>query len=112
MQTLYHGLSTKLLGSDYRIEFFETDVEGLQQMIDDGPVLLCCKLEPRVAELLPEYVNDGGWIPGAAHSVVYFGVRHDFHIIGDPSQGFEHWSTRDLNNLWTGSGLRVIRRKG
>ena len=109
---LYHGLSTKLLGSEYRVEFFETDVEGLQRMLIEGPVLLCCKLEPMVAKLVPEYVNEGGWILGGAHSVVYFGKRHDYHIIGDPSRGFEYWSTLDLNNLWTGIGLRVVRSKG
>ena len=65
---LYHGLASKLLGSQYRLEFFETDAEGLQPMIADGPVLLCCQLDPMLAKLVPQYVNDGGWIPGLAHS--------------------------------------------
>ncbi len=106
---LYHGLSTKLQGQDYHIEFFDTDPDGLEEMTVDGPVLLCCKLEPMVARMVPKYVRDGGWIPGAAHSVVYFGKVHEQHVIGDPSQGYEEWSTRDLHNLWSGTGLRVVR---
>lgn len=107
---LYHGLATKLLGTGYTIAFFDADVDELPSLSAEGPVLLCCKLEASIARLQPEYVRDDGWIPGLAHSVVYFQKRHDFHIIGDPSRGFENWSTRDLNNLWTGTGLRIVRR--
>lgn len=107
---LYHGLATKLLGSDYHVELLKADSDELEQLAAEGPILLCCKLEPTVARMVPGYVSEGGWIPGAAHSVVYFGKRYDFHIIGDPSQGFEHWTTRDLNNLWTGMGLRIAKR--
>jgi hypothetical protein len=109
---LYHGLSTMLIDKRYHVEFFSTDSSGLSEMIADGPVLLCCKLEPSISILAPEYARDGGWIPGAAHSAVYFGrIGDDRHIIGDPSQGQETWSTRDLNSLWTGTGLRVVRNE-
>ena len=104
---LYHGLSTKLLGTKHRIEFFESDVSDLERIAETHPVLLCCQLDAGVAELIPEYVRQGGWIPGTAHSVVYFGVVNGSHIIGDPSRGYEAWESRDLNLLWTGTGLKV-----
>ena len=107
---LYHGLATKLWPQGYYVEFFEADSDSLYEMTRDAPVLLCCELDPIVAKMVPEYVNTGGWIPGLAHSVVYFGRAGDTHAIGDPSQGYEYWSTQDLNNLWTGTGLRVVRR--
>jgi hypothetical protein len=111
---LYHGLSTKLIGTRHRIEFFEGDLRPLQETATMHPVLLCCQLEPEVAEIIPEYVRDGGWIPGMAHSVVYFGKLQGLHIIGDPSRGYEAWTERDLNTLWTGIGLRIttLKKKG
>ena len=106
---LYHGLSTKLLGTPYRVEFFECEVSELPEMAAEHPVLLCCRLDSFVAEQVPEYVSTGGWIPGTAHSVIYFRPAHDQHVIGDPSQGYESWSDRDLLFLWTGTGLRITR---
>jgi hypothetical protein len=106
---LYHGLATKLLGKGYSIEFFETNASGLTDVATDSPLLLCCMLDEEVARLVPDYVSEGGWVPGQAHSVVYFGRIGDAHIIGDPSQGYEAWTTLELNRLWTGTGLRVVR---
>lgn len=105
---LYHGLATKLLDKGYSVEFFETDSDRLAELTTDGPLLLCCMLEEDVARLVPEYVTEGGWIPGQAHSVVYFGRIVDRHVIGDPSRGYEVWTTLELNRLWTGAGLRVV----
>lgn len=108
---LYHGLSTKLVGTNQRVEFFEGSLPDLEAISAVHPVLLCCQLEPEVAEIIPEYVRDGGWIPGMAHSVVYFGKLQDIHVIGDPSRGYEGWTERDLNTLWTGTGLRIVTHK-
>lgn len=107
---LYHGLSTKLLHSDFQVEFFEGGAETLRSLKTVGPVLLCCRLDEEIAELKPEYVDHGGWIPGLAHSVVYFGEINERHVIGDPSRGYESWSSMDLNALWTGTGLKITRR--
>lgn len=108
---LYHGLSTKLLYTDYRTDFFEGDISSLEEIAANHPALLCCRLDPDVAELIPEYVTNGGWIPGTAHSVVYFGKYRGLHIIGDPSVGYEAWGDKDLSALWTGQGLRITRKK-
>ena len=106
---LYHGLSTKLLWTKHQVEFFEADANTLDQVEASAPLLLCCRLDPEVAEAAPEYVTQGGWIPGTAHSVVYFGVYRGHHIVGDPSRGYEAWTPEDLEVLWTGKGLRILR---
>lgn len=104
---LYHGLSTKLTGTKFRVEFFELGIEDLPELAEQHPLLLCCKLDAAAAEKLPEYEVEGGWIRGTAHSVVYFGQINGFHIIGDPSRGYEAWTDRDLKILWTRQGLRI-----
>lgn len=104
---LYHGVSTKLLGTSHKVLFFRGNLTDIQRMAMIHPVLLCCELDPAVAEIAPGYVTEGGWIPGTAHSVVYFGSINGQHVIGDPSRGYEMWGARDLNMLWTGTGLRI-----
>ncbi|MCH2212253.1 MAG: hypothetical protein MK110_13195 [Fuerstiella sp.] len=104
---LYHGLANKLTGTNYRVEFFECEIDDLPKMAGHHPLLLCCKLDSATASERPEYVKEGGWIPGTAHSVVYFGRSGRIHVIGDPSRGYEPWNDRDLETLWTGQGLRI-----
>lgn len=104
---LYHGLSTKLLGTQYRVGFFEGDIPQLQAMTENHPVLMCCQLPHAVAARQPRFEKDGGWIPGMAHSAVYFGNFNDYHIVGDPSRGYEFWTTADLATLWTGKALTI-----
>ena len=103
---LYHGLSTKLLGTKLRVEFFKGDMETLQQFSAEHPVLLCCRLDAEAAAELPKYENNG-WIPETAHSVVYFGAVNGLHVVGDPSMGYEIWEFEDMKTLWTGEGLRI-----
>lgn len=105
---LYHGLSTKLRGTDYRVQFFEGDIADLNKMSAVHPVLLCCELNEEAARLMPDLVTEGGWIPGLSHSVVYFGEYKELHVVGDPSRGYEGWSRRELNILWTGTGLSIV----
>ncbi|MEZ6061825.1 MAG: cysteine peptidase family C39 domain-containing protein [Planctomycetaceae bacterium] len=106
---LYHGLATKLLGSGYRVEFFQAHTSDLQNLSAEFPLLLCCELNESDADMVPKYVSDDGWKPGVAHSVVYFGTvgQADQHVIGDPSRGYEIWTAHDLGLLWTGTGLRI-----
>jgi len=108
---LYHGLSTKLLGTSDRVEFFEGTSASLETITLQSPILLCCQLTPEVANRRPEYERDGGWIRGTAHSVVYFGFLNGFHVVGDPSRGYEAWTPEELEDLWTGSGLRILRKQ-
>lgn len=105
---LYHGLSSKLLGTKHRVEFFEGDLSVLKKTAKVHPVLLCCELNRQIAENNPEFENVGGWRPGVAHTVIYFRPHGDnAHLIGDPSRGFEVISNQDLDVVWTGEGLKI-----
>ena len=107
---LYHGLATKLMGTRHKVEFFESDVASLPALAEKSALLLCCQLNSETAQQVPEYVTHGGWKPGIAHSVVYFGLFEGRHIVGDPSRGYEAWSDQDLDILWTRQGLRISDR--
>ena len=104
---LYHGLSVKLFRTGYAVEFFEGEISDLPRLFTDRPVLLCCELDAQTARNAPEYVTQGGWHPGTAHTVVYMGQIKGQHVIGDPSRGYEVWEDVDLEILWTGEGLKI-----
>jgi hypothetical protein len=107
---MYHGLRVKMRDSEYVPKFFDGTVEDLRHYSRQHPVILCCQLTNEVAAQNPDLVHDEGWIPGVAHTVVYFGRRGQLVVIGDPSQrGLEFWNVEDLEQLWTGMGIRVVR---
>jgi hypothetical protein len=106
---LYHGLSIRLQGTGFGVEFFEGSLAELDVSTADFPVLLCCRLSNEVDSANPNYREEAGWIPGVAHSTVLFGRVDDFYVVGDPSQKHvELWSSQDIANLWTGQGLRIV----
>ena len=110
---LYHGLSIRLQGTGFGVEFFEGNLADLDVATADFPVLLCCQLSNEVDSANPEYREDAGWRPGVAHSTVLFGYMkvfyEDVYVVGDPSQKHvELWSQQDVANLWTGQGLRIV----
>lgn len=52
-----------------------------------------------------------GWIPGQSHAVVYFRfVTENTLKIGDPTMGPELWRRSDLETLWSGTVVRLVRR--
>ncbi|MEZ6134629.1 MAG: hypothetical protein R3C53_06945 [Pirellulaceae bacterium] len=106
---MYHGLSIKLMPSGHGVKFFQGTVDDVSQLAGTRPILLCCQLTEATAAAQPSYVEEGGWIPGVQHSVVCFAVSNGNFWIGDPSQDhLERWSRRDMEVLWTGTGLMVI----
>ena len=106
---LYHGLSIRLRGTGFGVEFFEGNLTDLDVATADFPVLLCCKLSDTIDKANPNYRERSGWIPGIAHSTVLFGRVETVYAVGDPSQEFlELWSKQDVANLWTGQGLRIV----
>ena len=106
---LYHGLSIRLQGSGFGVEFFDGELADLDAATTDFPMLLCCRLARAVDSTNPEYREDAGWKLGVAHSTVLFGLTKDFYVVGDPSQKqVELWSQQDVANLWTGQGLRIV----
>lgn len=107
---LYHGLTVRLRGTGFRTEFFECDLEDLDEVVAEYPALLCCELTDEVDLQFPDYREMNGWRPGIAHSTVLFARLRNFYIIGDPSQTVpESWTEDDIRNLWTGRGLRILR---
>lgn len=108
---IYRGLKLKTAGTDYDVEIFDEDVVALRTSTD-GPFLLKAELE-RGAPVPPIYHEQWGWIPGQPHSVVLFEfLENGSALMGDPSIGLEAWSVTDLQVLWHGEGLRLVRRDG
>ena len=62
-------------------------------------------------EIASKYVEQYGWPRGFRHSVVLFGPADDGKMdVGDPSIGRERWAMKDLEVLWRGEALRLVRR--
>ncbi len=109
---LYHGLAVKLRGTGFRAEFFECSTGELPEIVAEFPALLCCELSDAVDAEHPHYYEIGGWRPGVKHSTVLFETAQGRHLIGDPSQVEpEIWTDADMDNLWAGKGLRIVREK-
>ena len=108
MLGLYRGLKLKTAGASWDAEAFRGDLSSLRA--EPGPVILSVRLD-RSAGIDPRYELAWGWTPGVAHTVVLFGFRPDGKVdIGDPAAGREHWRVQDLEVLWHGDGIRLVRR--
>ncbi|QDU40305.1 hypothetical protein Mal4_46610 [Maioricimonas rarisocia] len=106
---IYRGLKLKTADTPYDVEIFNEDVDTLRRS-KSGPFLLKAELQED-APVPPIYHEEWGWIPGQPHSVVLFEfLDNGDALIGDPSIGLEAWSVKDLQVLWHGQGLRLVRR--
>ena len=105
---LYRGLKLKAQGTPYRVEAFTTDLQGLYERVQQGPVLLHVRLDLHTG-VSRRYVTDWRWIPGQAHTVVLFRFLPDGRAeVGDPSVGREAWPLQALCDLWHGEGVRLV----
>ena len=109
-QGLYRGLSLKTAGTPWQVEVLSCDVDNLTGMLT-GPMIMTVQLAADVnAET--HYTRDWGWVPGQSHSAVLFGRSADGKFeVGDPANGRESWSVDDLQVLWAGRGMRLVRRE-
>ena len=108
---LFRGLKLKTAGTPWRVEVFSRGLEGLAEM-NGAPVLLQVELAVN-AVVDPNYEQHWGWVPGVAHTVVFFGFRENNKIeIGDTSVGRERWDVEALRVLWHGAGVRLVSRDG
>ncbi len=109
---LYRGLKRKTAGSDWDVEWFVCSTRELKDRVsqDGGPAILSVGIDAnRPAD--PDYLREWGWVPGQRHSVVLFGfLGPQAAVIGDPAVGRELWSYPDLNRLWRGEGVRLVRK--
>ena len=106
---LYRGLSLKTQGTAWRPVVFETDAQGLQTRCA-GPVILVAEL-PDNSSVDPVFREACGWIPGQAHSVVFYDfLTEDTVQMADPMFGRELWKATDLDVLWTGRAIGLMPR--
>lgn len=106
---LYRGLALKTEGTAWKPVVFETDTNGLQAR-QAGPVILVAEL-PDSPSVDPVFREACGWIPGQAHSVVFFDfLAEDTVRMADPMFGRELWKASDLDVLWTGRAIGLVPR--
>lgn len=106
---LYRGLKRKTEGTRWDVELFQSNLQELEENLSE-PVILSVGLNRnQLAD--PNYVQDWGMIPGQPHSVVLFRfLASNAAVMGDPAVGRELWSRRDLEYLWHGEGIRLVKR--
>ncbi len=108
-QGLYRGLKLKTAQTPWAVEVFAGSVEELDEMLG-SPAILIVRLDAD-ASVSQHYIEEWGWIPGVSHSTVFFGFLGDNMVrMGDPAFGREEWTRHDLQLLWQGQGLRLVRR--
>lgn len=108
-QGLYRGLKLKTAGTPWDVEPFVWSLDELRANLSD-PVILTVHLDEDIG-LAPFYREEAGWVPGLSHSTVLFAFRLDDLLeMGDPSVGREQWPIEDLQLLWHGQGMRLVRR--
>lgn len=106
---LYRGLKLKTADTPWRVEIITGSTNALRR--SDTPVLLNAGLPRNPGKIDPRYERDWGWTPGTSHSVVLFGCLPDGKLdIGDPAVGREQWFSADLDALWQGQALRLVKR--
>jgi hypothetical protein len=106
---LYRGLKIKTRNTEWDVEPFSSTPDDLEQS-GQFPVLLLVKLVPgQVVDR--RYQEQWGWEPGLGHAVVVFDFDGQLADVGDPSVGREFWTLKDIDVLWQGQGLRLVRRQ-
>lgn len=99
---LYRGLVLKTRRTEWCVRIVGGEVERLRPM--RGPVIV---------PLLPTRGSAGrgdGFLPGVGHTVVLLGFHGQRLEIGDPSAGREFWRIDEMQRLWTGQGMILVRR--
>lgn len=76
------------------------------------PIMVSVMLKESDVSEFPRYEKEWGWIPGALHYVVLYGVTSDGKVwVGDPAVGKEQWSFESLRLLWHGIVAKLVERK-
>ena len=108
---LYRGLKLKTAGTAYDVELLKAKVSDLKSGALKGPLILSVRLDlkPGIDE---RYQKKWGWLPGVAHSVVFFKMIDDGKAaeMGDPSVGRERWGFEAIETLWHGDAMRLVKR--
>lgn len=107
-QGLYRGLSLETRGTPWHVRVAEVSSDELAsgELI---PAIISVGI-PAGAVVDPVYSQTYGWPEGQLHSVVLTGFASDGRPqIADPSVGRESWSREDLDVLFRGNVIRLVR---
>lgn len=106
---LYRGLKKKTAETEWDVEVFTGSANELRGL--GAPAILSVGLS-NPAQADPLYQTEFGWTPGVRHSVVLLGFVTDLVEIGEPTPdaGRERWTHSDLQELYLGQGMRLVRR--
>ncbi len=110
-QGLYRGLKLKTAGTVWDVEVFRGGEEALRDR-EPGPLILTVGI-PRWADVDPVYTQDYGWTRGEMHAALFYRFADNGNVdMGDPGidDGREQWSRSDLEVLYRGRGIRLVRR--
>lgn len=112
-QGLYRGLKLKTAGTEWDVEVFAGSVEDLRR----GPQVTSILMVgiPTAESAPPIYSHQYGWIPGVFHSVLFIKFLPDGGVhMGEPTPSIveENWSETDLQILYRGRGVRLVKRNG
>lgn len=107
MLGLYRGLKIKTRGTQWDVEVFRGTIPEMRGL--GGTMLITVGLK-KGQDADPRYQREWGWPPGVKHTVVVFDFPGTEVEIGDPAAGREQWTLTDLETLWYGEGLRLIKR--
>lgn len=106
---LYRGLKKKTAGTIWEVEVFTGSADELRLL--NSPAILSVGLT-QDTQTDSIYQTELGWRPGVRHSVVLFGFVTDLVEIGEPTPdaGRERWTDNDLQEVYLGQGMRLVRR--
>lgn len=110
-QGLYRGLKRKTANTSWDVEVLECNSSYLSQAAG-SPLILSVGL-PQDAANQQAVVTEWGWRPGIGHSVLFLSkTRYGRFTIADPTPGIgcEEWTKDDLQLLFRGMAMRLVKR--
>lgn len=115
---LWRGLRLATTGTQWEPQVLDVtldDLTGRNRRDDIFPCLVVVGIPRFGADTSPEveskYTEQYGWPRGFRHSVVLFGPAENGMVdVGDPSIGRERWANQDLEILWRGEAVGLVRR--
>lgn len=108
---LYRGLKLRTARTPWDVAVASGTAEDL--IAGGGPAVVAVGIEAGT-DAAPIYAEQYGWTPGVPHSAIFFAPAGDDRVaMGEPTEGVgrEEWSREDLDVLYRGRALRLIRRK-
>lgn len=106
MLGLYRGMKIKTRGTGWDVEIFRGSVQELRGL---GGTMLVSVGVKKGEEESAHFEKEYGWPPGLKHTVVVFDFPGNEVEVGDPAAGRQQWSVNNLEKLWYGEGLRLIK---